>query len=431
LTKTDAPDPVVAGTNLVYTITVANAGPDAAANASWSDPLPAGTTFVALSAVAGWTCSTPAVGSGGTVTCSNPSFGVGSSAFTLTVAVGAGVPAGTVLSNTGAATSTTGDIDLADRTDTETTAVEALADISLGKADAPDPALAGGEIVYTLTAVNGGPSAAAAASWTDPLQPGTTFVSLVAAPGWGCTTPAVGSAGTVTCSIASFPPGTAVFALTVAVDPLVPPGTVIINAAGMISATPDPAGGDTTPAQATTILSPAAVAGTKEIVSVDPVRGGAVVYDIVLANAGPSTQADNPGDELVDVLPPELTLVSASASSGTVSEDFGSGTVRWNGAILAGESVTITVEATIALDAPLGGTISNQGSIAFDADGEGTNESAALTDDPAVAGADDPTVFVVLDRGIVDIPTLGELGLAALAAALAAAGAARLRRRRR
>jgi hypothetical protein len=93
--------------------------------------------------------------------------------------------------------------------------------------------------------------------------------------------------------------------------------------------------------------------------------------------------------------------------------------------------VTITVEATIAIDAPLGGTVSNQGSIAFDGDGDGTNESAALTDDPAVAGAEDPTEFVILARGIVDIPTLGELGLAALAAALAAAGAARLRRRRR
>jgi hypothetical protein len=40
-------------------------------------------------------------------------------------------------------------------------------------------------------------------------------------------------------------------------------------------------------------------------------------------------------------------------------------------------------------------TISNQASIAFDADIDGTNESAALTDDPGVDGTDDPTDFIV------------------------------------
>src|ERR1700730_4344906 len=46
VTKVDTPDPVNTGSNLTYTITVTNNGPDAAANASWSDTLPAGTTLV-------------------------------------------------------------------------------------------------------------------------------------------------------------------------------------------------------------------------------------------------------------------------------------------------------------------------------------------------------------------------------------------------
>src|SRR5438046_3426105 len=87
VTKADSPDPVNTGSNLTYTITVNNDGPDAAANASWSDTLPSGTTFVTLPDVSGWSCTTPAAGDNGTVSCSNHSFAVDSSVFTLTVAV--------------------------------------------------------------------------------------------------------------------------------------------------------------------------------------------------------------------------------------------------------------------------------------------------------------------------------------------------------
>src|SRR5205809_4145190 len=62
VTKEDSPDPVNTGSNLTYTITVNNNGPDAAANASWSDTLPSGTTFVTLPDVSGWSCTTPAAG---------------------------------------------------------------------------------------------------------------------------------------------------------------------------------------------------------------------------------------------------------------------------------------------------------------------------------------------------------------------------------
>ena len=94
VTIADAPDPVDAGQNLAYTITVANNGPDAAASASWSGTLPGGTTFVSVSEPRGWTCTPPAVGAGGTVSCSNPSFAVGSAVFTLTVAVDSAATAG-------------------------------------------------------------------------------------------------------------------------------------------------------------------------------------------------------------------------------------------------------------------------------------------------------------------------------------------------
>ena len=120
VTKADSPDPVTAGTNLTYTVTVTNNGPDAAATVAWSDPLPAGTTFVSLSAVAGWSCTTPAVGGTGTISCANPSLAVGSAVFTLVVNVNPSTAGGTVLSNTATATSTTADPSPGNESDTAT-----------------------------------------------------------------------------------------------------------------------------------------------------------------------------------------------------------------------------------------------------------------------------------------------------------------------
>ena len=88
-----------------------------------------------------------------------------------------------------------------------------------------------------------------------------------------------------------------------------------------------------------------------------------------------------------------LTLVSATATSGTAVATIGTNTVTWNGAIAAAGSVTITISATINL-AAAGQLISNQGTASYDGDANGSNETTVLTDAPG-GGVDEPTTFTV------------------------------------
>jgi uncharacterized repeat protein (TIGR01451 family) len=56
LNLSDSPDPVSTGSTLTYSIKVHNAGPDAATNASVTNSLPGGVSFVTASASGGGTC---------------------------------------------------------------------------------------------------------------------------------------------------------------------------------------------------------------------------------------------------------------------------------------------------------------------------------------------------------------------------------------
>ena len=47
--------------------------------------------------------------------------------------------------------------------------------------------------------------------------------------------------------------------------------------------------------------------------------GGTVTYTVTLTNTGTGAQADNAGNEFTDTLPAALTLVSATATSGTAA----------------------------------------------------------------------------------------------------------------
>jgi uncharacterized repeat protein (TIGR01451 family) len=188
--------------------------------------------------------------------------------------------------------------------------------------------------------------------------------------------------------------------------------------------TDDPAVGGAADPTTFLVLSPANVTGTKTVSGTFS-PGGNVTYTIVLTNSSTTAQGDNPGPEFVDVLPSQLTLISASATSGTATTNIPTNTVNWNGSI-PGNGGTVTITITAVIKPGTGGqTISNQGTINYDADGNGTNESSTVTSGPG--GAGQPTTFAAVD--ITQVPTLNELGLAILFLLLAGAAVVQIRRR--
>lgn len=158
--------------------------------------------------------------------------------------------------------------------------------------------------------------------------------------------------------------------------------------------------------------------------------GGEVAYLVTLSNAGPRNQRDNVGDELFDRLPASLELTGATASSGEIRVDRAAGVVAWNGAVPAGGSVVFRISATIR-PGTAGETIRNQGTVSFDALGDGLNTAFAPTDDPKTGEPADATLFRVRAEGatLEEIPALSLAGLVALALLLALAAAHTLRSR--
>jgi uncharacterized repeat protein (TIGR01451 family) len=196
MTLTDAPDPVTAGTNLTYTATVANTGPTAANDVGFAVTLPAATSVVSVVPSAGGVCTNVSP-----VTCTYAgSTAAGASvSATITVAVPASTASGTTLSASATATSPTADPNLANNVATATTAVNTSADLLIGLTASVNQAPINVPVTFTATSLNQGPSDAQGVSITIALTPDFRFSSF-AATGATCTTPQVGSTGSIVCT---------------------------------------------------------------------------------------------------------------------------------------------------------------------------------------------------------------------------------------
>jgi uncharacterized repeat protein (TIGR01451 family) len=238
---TDAPDPVLAGTTLTYTVSVSNAGPDAAPATSVTLPLPSGLTVTSATGT-GWTCTT-----GATVTCTRAAPLPTGAAPAITVTAGVTASGGT-LTATATVTSNAADPDTADNTATAGTTVSSSADLGLTKTHIGS-FTAGSTGSYLLTVTNAGPSPAnPPTTVTDTLPTGLTYVAASGS-GWVCTP----SGQVVSCTRSTPLPSGATSTLVLTVDVAATTAASVTNTATVSSASSDPDGTNNTATDVTAV----------------------------------------------------------------------------------------------------------------------------------------------------------------------------------
>ena len=336
LTKSDAPDPVLVGQPLTYTLTAQNAGPSSATSVQLSDTLPAGVTFNSATPSQG-TCSQSA----GVVTCPLGTIASGANA---TVSIVVTPQAQGSITNQASVTSAIGDVVPANNAASATTLVNPVADLVVTKTDAPDPAFVGQPLVYTVGVQNAGPSSASSVSVSDTLPPGVTFDS--ATPSQGSCSQA---AGTVTCSL-----GTLANSASASVQITVTPQSTgsATNVASATSSASDPNSVNNS-ASADTLVNPSANLSLTKSDSPDPIlQGQELTYTLSVGNSGPSSATSV---VVTDTLPAGVTYNSSLPSQGSCSESSGTVTCAL-GTVANGESVSIQIKVT----PPSPGSITNQ-----------------------------------------------------------------------
>ncbi len=259
LTKTGTPNPVLAGNNLTYTITVTNNGPATAANVTMQDTLPSNTSFVSITTPPGWTCPAP---SGGFQNCTNPSVVSGATAtFTMVLKVTAGTAPGTAITNSATvSSSSTTDPTNANNSASTTSNVASptQADVAIIKTASPEPVDQGTNLTYTLQVTNNGPAVATGITVTDPLPSQVTFTSSSIAASQGSCAYNSGTT-TVNCTLNNMSVGALVI-ITINVNAATfSSATLSSNTATVAATTSDPNSTNNSSTAITTIQSPTAV----------------------------------------------------------------------------------------------------------------------------------------------------------------------------
>ena len=337
LTKTHAPDPVLLGGNVTYTLTAVNKGPSIATGVTLTDSLPGIVSFVSSTASQG-NCSE----AGGIVTCI---IGALNSKDNATVTIVVRPRRVGTIANTATLTSKGSDPDLGDNIALQTTTVNPASNLRLTKGDSPDLILVGEELTYTLFVTNSGPSDALDVTLTDTLPEGVSFVSASR----DCTE----AGGKVTCNLRTLPRGESV-TVTIVVTPNL--AGSLINIASVTSSSTDPRPGDNITIEFTTVSTVADLRLTKAESSDPVLLGNNLIYTVTITNNGPS---DVTGVTLRDTVPEGLTFLSASAgcteAGGTVTCDLG------NLASGARAAVSIQVSVETAPTGTLRNTVSVTG----------------------------------------------------------------------
>ena len=364
----DSPDPVAPDGNITYTVTVANAGPDAAPSVTLSSFGANNLRFQSATVPAGWNCTLPAAGTQTTgLTCTLPGGMVSGGSSVLTFVMQAddaliGNSDTTILFGF-SANGTVTDPDGSDNSETESTAYDVEnANLGVTATDAPDPVAAGSNITYTGAVTNAGGDPAATVTLTIPLHPSLLFVSLTGPAGFSCGTPAVGANGTITCTIASLPNGANLpFTLVAQTNPTLNngPDGIIQQGFTISSSTNDPVSTNNSLTVDTAYTTPDADISVTNSDSPDPVApGGTIVYTQTITNNGPDTAVNV---TFTQTTPAGTVLQSFTQPAGwlcTTPPAGGTGVINCTkGTMVATESAGFLVAVIVSGGGPITSTV--------------------------------------------------------------------------
>ncbi len=175
--KADSPDPVIAGQELTYILSVVNNGPSNATGVMVTDQLPEQVQFLSGSASQGTLIHT-----NGMVSVDLGDMAAGATA-TVNIVVHVDPSTRGIITNTANVTSNEPDSHPDNNTDSEPTLVQAQIDLAITKSGVPDSVKDGDLLTYTLNVTNHGPSDATEVQVQDLLPPQVVFQSATASQG--------------------------------------------------------------------------------------------------------------------------------------------------------------------------------------------------------------------------------------------------------
>jgi uncharacterized repeat protein (TIGR01451 family) len=362
LTQTTSVTTVSPGGTVTYTDTLTNNGFTRVNAPVITQPIPNNTTFLSISA-AGWTCTTPAVGSStGNVVCTdNGNLAAGSNAFfTVTVTVPLGTPGQTSVNGSATVTSTT---TLTGTTTATSTVTVTSANLVLSQSVSPTAASPSGTLTFTDVITNTGPSTATAPVFTFTVLANAGYQG-VTAPGYTCAGLAVGATGTLTCTAAAnlANAGTATIAVALTVNAGATSGSVISGTGSVTSTTFDSNTGNNSATNMATVGN-ADLALSQTAVPNISSPSGTLTFTDVITNNGPSA-AITP--VLTFTIPANTVYQGVTATGYTCAgvATGGTGTLTCTAAAdlasagTANIAIALTVNAGTAFGTVIGGTAS-------------------------------------------------------------------------
>lgn len=343
------------GSTVVFTITTNNAGPSNATNATVTDLLPTGYTFVS---------ATPSVGTYNATTgiWNIGAFNNGASATLLMTAI---VNASGNYNNTATITATETDPNVTNNSASATITPPTQADVIVTKTVNNTTPNVGATVLFTITVNNAGPNGATNTIVNDLLPAGYTFVSATPSTGTYNSISGIWTIGTLNTGNSA----------TLQVAAIVNAAGNYVNTAVGSASEFDPNLTNNTASATTTPIPQADLSITKTVNNTTPNVGAAVVFTVSATNNGPQNATNV---TVSDLLPSGYNLVSFLASVGAYDSNTGIWTI---GSLNNGNSATLQITATVN---PTGNYLNTATVTATEIDPNLTNNTASASTVPVL-----------------------------------------------